>query len=409
MSNRSGGDCRHYLPTINTMKFLLSILLITALSSKIWAQAFVDKSLDYSAQQVEKTLALIPDNTKDIPRNINHGATKWRFVNFRDWTSGFWPGTLWYLYEYNHDPKLKTEADRFSRLLTPLSNEPAFDHDLGFQIFCSFGNGYRITKNPEYKKIILKTADVLATLYNPKVGTILSWPREVKKFGGHNTIIDNMINLELLFWASKNGGNKKLYDIAVKHAETTMHNHFRPDFTSYHVVVYDTLTGKKRSGVTHQGYADNSMWARGQSWAIYGFTMCFKETKKPEFLDFAQKVTDVYLKNLPADLIPYWDFNAPNIPNAPRDASAAAVTASALLDLSTFVKDPAKKKLYFDKAKAMLAELSTPRYQSGDTNSAILLHSTGHHPNGTEIDASINYADYYYVEALMKLKKSKGN
>ena len=409
MSNRSGGDCRHYLPTINTMKFLLSILLITALSSKVWAQAFVDKSLDYAAKQVEKTLALIPDNTKDIPRNINQGSTKWRFVNFRDWTSGFWPGTLWYLYEYNHDSKLKTEADRFSRLLTPLANEPAFDHDLGFQIFCSFGNGYRITKNPEYKKIILKTADVLATLYNPKVGTILSWPREVKKFGGHNTIIDNMINLELLFWASKNGGNKKLYDIAVKHAETTMHNHFRPDFTSYHVVVYDTLTGKKRSGVTHQGYADNSIWARGQSWAIYGFTMCFKETKKPEFLDFAQKVTDVYLKNLPADLIPYWDFNAPNIPNAPRDASAAAVTASALLDLSTFVKDPAKKTLYFEKAKAMLAELSTPRYQSGDTNSAILLHSTGHHPNGTEIDASINYADYYYVEALMKLKKSKRN
>ena len=151
------------------------------------------------------------------------------------------------------------------------------------------------------------------------------------------------------------------------------------------------------------------MCIRDRSWAIYGFTMCFKETKKPEFLDFAQKVSDVYLKNLPADLIPYWDFNAPNIPNVPRDASAAAVTASALLDLSTFVKDPAKKKLYFDKAKAMLAELSTPRYQSGDTNSAIFLHSTGHHPNGTEIDASINYADYYYVEALMKLKKSKGN
>jgi unsaturated chondroitin disaccharide hydrolase len=173
------------------------------------------------------------------------------------------------------------------------------------------------------------------------------------------------------------------------------------------VVVYDTLTGKKIKGVTHQGYADNSLWARGQSWAIYGFTMCYRETKKPEYLEFAQKVADVYLKNLPNDLIPYWDFNDPKIPNAPRDASAAAVTASALLDLSTFVKDKSKQQEYFIKARLMLEELSSNRYQSGEKNSAILLHSTGHHPNGTEIDASINYADYYYVEALMKLKSFK--
>jgi unsaturated chondroitin disaccharide hydrolase len=389
------------------MKYLFSSLLGLFLFYSVNAQTFVNQSLEYAVKQAEKTLQLIPDKSKDIPRNINNNSQNWRFVNFRDWTSGFWPGTLWYLYEYSHEEKLKTEADRFSRLLTPLSQESAFDHDLGFQIFCSFGNGYRLTKNPEYRQIILKSADILATLYNPKAGTILSWPREVKKFGGHNTIIDNMINLELLFWASKNGGSKKLYDIAVSHATTTMKNHFRPDFTSYHVVVYDTLTGKKIKGVTHQGYADNSLWARGQSWAIYGFTMCYRETKKPEYLEFAQKVADVYLKNLPNDLIPYWDFNDPKIPNAPRDASAAAVTASALLDLSTFVKDKSKQQEYFIKARLMLEELSSNRYQSGEKNSAILLHSTGHHPNGTEIDASINYADYYYVEALMKLKSFK--
>jgi unsaturated chondroitin disaccharide hydrolase len=184
-----------------------------------------------------------------------------------------------------------------------------------------------------------------------------------------------------------------------------MHNHFRPNYTSYHVVVYDTVTGKKIKGITHQGYANNSMWARGQSWAIYGFTMCYRETRKTEFLDFAQKVADVYLSRLPADLIPYWDFDDPAIPNTPKDASAACITASALLELSTFVKDRAKASIYRHKAEAMLQTLSSSAYQSRGINNAFLLHSTGHHPAETEIDASIIYADYYYLEALLRLEK----
>jgi unsaturated chondroitin disaccharide hydrolase len=223
----------------------------------------------------------------------------------------------------------------------------------------------------------------------------------------HNTIIDNMINLELLFWASKNGGSKKLYDIAVKHAQTTLNNHFRPDLSSYHVVLYDTVTGKKIKGVTHQGYSDSSMWARGQAWGIYGFTMSYRESRKPEFLNFAQKIADVYLNRLTPDLIPYWDFNAPDIPNAPRDASAAAITSSALLELSTLVKDKSKASFYRSKAEQMLAALSSTKYKSGNTNNAILLHSTGHKPANSEIDASIIYADYYYMEALLRLKKLK--
>jgi unsaturated chondroitin disaccharide hydrolase len=226
----------------------------------------------------------------------------------------------------------------------------------------------------------------------------MEWPQ-------HNTIIDNMINLEMLFWAFKNGGSKKLYDIAVSHATVTMKNHFRSDYTSYHAVVYNKETGKKIKGVTHQGYADDSMWARGQSWAIYGYTMCYRETKKPEFLAFAQKVTDVYLKKLPADLIPFWDFNDPAIPAAPRDASAAAVVASGLLELSTFVKDKSKARYYRESAEKMLASLSSASYQSRTQNTAFLLHSTGHKPNGSEIDTSIMYADYYYIEALLRLKK----
>ena len=212
-----------------------------------------------------------------------------------------------------------------------------------------------------------------------------------------------MINLELLFWAAKNGGSRRLYDIAVKHAATTMKNHFRPDHTSYHVVVYDTAKVKKVKGITHQGYADGSMWARGQAWAIYGFTMVARETKDPRFLDFAQQVTDVYLERLPEDGVPYWDFNAPDIPDAPRDASAAAIVASALLELSSLVPDAAKAQHYRAKSGFYARDVVFQgHYQSRTANNAFLLHSTGHKPAGGEIDASIIYADYYYIEALLR-------
>lgn len=368
----------------------------------------IDKELTYCTQQATKTLTLIPKDGKSLPRNIAPDSQEWRFINYKDWTSGFWPGTIWYLYENTNDQKWKEQADTYSRYLIPLSVTPALDHDLGFQVFNSFGNGYRLTGNPEYKEIILKTADTLATLFNANVGTILSWPREVPnmEWPQHNTIMDNMINLELLFWASKNGGDKSLYDIAVSHADVTMKNHFRPDYTSYHVVVYDRETGEKIKGVTHQGYADDSMWARGQGWAIYGYTMVYRETGDEKYLDLAQKTAKAYLDRLPNDLIPYWDFDDPSIPNEPRDASAAALVSSALLELSTFTKDSVLAKNYLDKAEKMLVELSN-NYQSRDKNSAFLLHSTGHKPNGSEIDYSINYADYYYLEALLRLKKLK--
>lgn len=364
----------------------------------------IKKQLEYCARQASKTLNVIPDDGTS-PRTVPNGSKEWKFVDYKDWTSGFWPGELWYLYEATGDKKWEKEADKFSRFLIPLSVSKANDHDLGFQIFNSFGNGYRLTKNPEYKEIILKTADTLATLFNPKTGTILSWPHH--KYEGHNTIIDNMMNLELLFWASKNGGNKKLYEMAVKHAETTMNNHFRPDHSSYHVVIYDNETGKKIKGMTAQGYNDASMWARGQAWAIYGYTMVYRETKDPQFLDFAHKLARVYLDRLMTeDLIPYWDFNAPGIPNEPRDASAAAIVSSALIELSSYTKEAKLKTEYLTKSKKMIVSLSD-HYQSHDVNSAFLLHSTGHKPGGSEIDCAINYADYYYLEALLRLQKLK--
>jgi unsaturated chondroitin disaccharide hydrolase len=369
------------------------------------AQLDVAKELAYCAAQARKTVALTPDYTK-LPRRIGAGKNQWEYVDREDWTSGFWPGTLWYVYETQPTAFWQEKARGFTQNLAPVLDHRAVDHDLGFQFYCSYGNGYRLTQDPAYRQVLLRAADSLATLFNPKVGTILSWPRMVKQMGWpHNTIMDNMINLELLFWASKHGGRKELYDMALSHARVTSRHHFRPDGSSYHVAVYDDKTGQFIKGVTHQGYADNTMWARGQAWAIYGFTMSYRETRDAELLARARQSADVFIRRLPADQVPYWDFDAPDIPNAPRDASAAAVVASALLELSTLIPDKAAAQGYRQQAERMLTTLSSAQYQARDQSPAFLLHSTGHKPNGTEIDASINYADYYYLEALLRLQK----
>lgn len=390
----------------------LSFSLLAACSPESKPVFDVDTQLNYCDVQIHRTLNELrnQDGVIDytmVPRNIPDSLDTWhcRKTTKDEWCNGFWPGILWYAYEYTGNDSIKHEAEKFTEPLKFLSETPAYDHDLGFLVFCSYGNAYRLTKNPEYKKVILDTADSLATLFNPNVGTILSWPRNVEMYGGHNTIMDNMINLEMLFWASKNGGDKKLYDIAVSHAEKTMKYHFREDATSYHVAVYDTISGDFLYGCTHQGYADSSMWARGQAWAIYGYTVVYRETRDKRFLDFAQKVTDVYLSRLPEDYVPYWDFDDPSIPNAPRDASAACVVASALLELSSYVADD-KAEEYKNAAVKMLESLSSDAYQSRDAKPSFLLHSVGHKPAGSEIDASIIYADYYYIEALLRLKKT---
>ena len=367
---------------------------------------FIRKSLKYADEQARLTVS---ENAplSAMPVVIDKGNSQWTNNSIYNWRSGFWPGIEWYLYEATKDNYWKLKAEKTSDELIAILNKPVENHDLGFQLYCSMGNGFRLTGNQGYKQTLLRAADSLVTLYNPTVGTILSWPQRVKDFGWpHNTIIDNMMNLELLFWAAKNGGSAKLYDIAVKHATVTMNNHFRPDFSSYHVAVYDTKTGKLIKGVTHQGYADNSMWARGQAWAIYGFTMAYRETRNPAFLQTAINAADIYLKRLPEDQIPFWDFDDPAIPNAPRDASAAAIVASALLELSSFCTDNLMKDHYKTASVKILKTLSSKNYLSMQSNHAILLHSTGNKPMNKDVDVPIIYADYYFLEALLRLKNS---
>jgi unsaturated chondroitin disaccharide hydrolase len=386
------------------MLIAISVMLF-ACNSNVIKKMTKDDLLAYCATQAKATVNS-DDTDNNMPVVIDSGKTAWTKNNIYNWRSGFWPGIEWYLYESTKVEYWKKAAEKSTEKLIGVIDTAVANHDLGFQFYCSYGNGYRLTGNPAYKQVLLRAADSLARLFNPNVGTILSWPYRVKEKGWpHNTIIDNMMNLELLFWAAKNGGNKNLYDIAVKHAETTMKNHFRPDFSTYHVLVYDTTTGQVIKGVTHQGYSDSSMWARGQAWAIYGFTMTYRETKKKEFLQTAMNAADIFLKRLPKDHIPYWDFDDPAIPNAPRDASAAAITASALVELSTLCTENLSAKKYLNAAKDMLTELSTNKYLSREKNHAFLLSSTGNKPSNKDVDVPIIYADYYFLEALFRKQK----
>ena len=382
---------------LNPFFCLLALFLATDCSKPV---SFVDEALDYCVNKTIQAQDHLGTDYQASPRNIAPGDSVWacRPVAEDNWTMGFWPGILWYAFEASGNASLETAARGYTGALDFIANQPAYDHDIGFIMFPSYGNGFRLTGDPAYKEAVLATAGRLADLFNPAVGTILSWPREVPNFGGHNTIMDNMLNLETLLWAAENGGDPSWKDIAITHADTTMRYNFRPDGTSYHVAVYDSESGKHLYSCTHQGYADDSMWARGQAWGIYGFTMVYRFTREQRFLDFAQKIADAYLSRLPEDRVPYWDFCDPTIPDAPRDASAAAIVASGLLELSTYLDGK-----YRSEAEAMLRSLYE-NYRAPENVDAFLLHSTGHHPAGSEIDYSIVYADYYFIEALLRLK-----
>lgn len=320
------------------------------------------------------------------------------------WCSGFYPGSLLYLYEQTKDKSLSAEARRILKVLEKEKDNKT-THDLGFMMYCSFGNALRVNPEPEYKDVLITSARSLATRFDPKVGCIKSWN---SKPSDYLVIIDNMMNLEMLFWATRATGDSSFYKIAVTHAETTMKNHFRPDYSSYHVVNYNPETGAVQQKRTAQGYADESAWARGQAWGLYGYTVMYRETKDRKFLDQANHIAHFILDhpNLPSDKVPYWDFNAPDIPKAPRDASAAAVMASALLELSKYNSGEDAIR-YFKTAETMIQTLSSDHYKAaiGTNGGFILKHSVGHLPGKSEVDVPLTYADYYFIEAMARYKK----
>lgn len=362
----------------------------------------LDPVVNVISRKVSRTVHEMSGDSILYPRSIPIDG-KWRTIPIQDWTSGFFPGILWNVSELTGDTSLRTSAVRWTEGLT--SNQfYSGTHDIGFMMYSSFGKGYQFTGNESYKKILLQTAGTLTTRYRPAVGSIKSWDNRVWPYP---VIIDNMMNLELLFWASKNGGTQEMYDIAYSHAEKTMKNHFRSDGSTYHVISYDTLDGHVDWKGTVQGFSDSSCWSRGQAWAIYGFTMSYRYTNDERFLVTAQRAADYFIGHLPADMIPYWDFQAPNIPNEPRDVSAAAIAASALFELSGRVKNSEQQKKYYAAAVSMLeALIRKPYFAEESRESSILQYGVGNKPAGREIETSLIYGDYYFIEALMRFKNT---
>lgn len=374
---------------------------------KTSSKDIIADSIEFASQQIGSEIEIMNAKGELLnPRTIEKdGSTRYNTPEM--WTSGFFPGSLWYLYELTGDNKWKTEAEKLTETLDTIQYL-TWHHDVGFMVNCSYGNGYRLTKNDAYKKVIIQTAKSLSTRFRPNIGAIQSWNSnkgwQAERGWQCPVIIDNMMNLELLFEASKLSGDESFKNIAVKHAETTLENHFRPDHSCYHVIDYDTITGQVRSKQTAQGYSDESAWARGQAWAIYGYTLCFRETHDPKFLTKAENIAAYLFSHprMPEDLVPYWDFDCKDIPNTYRDASAAAVIASALYEMSTFC--PQKVESYKTLADKIINSLASDAYRAklGENNNFLLMHSVGSIPHNSEIDVPLNYADYYFLEALVR-------
>ena len=351
--------------------------------------------IEFLAEQIGPSVYAKVDSLRPQPSADKLG--KLRTCDVYDWTSGFFPGSLWLAYELTGDERLLADAVDYTNKMLPATFYTG-THDLGFMVGCSYGNALRISPNDSLKTVIIRTADNLASRFNPEIGAIRSWD-----FGPWNfpVIIDNMMNLELLFQASKLTGDNKYKDIAIRHADKTMACHFRPDMTSYHVVSYNP-DGSIETRQTFQGRSDESAWARGQAWGVYGYTVCYRETGDKKYLEFAQKIADMIISRVKTeDHIPLWDYDAPNLPTTPRDASAAAVTSSALFELCGYLPDGQK---YFNYAESILRSLSSPEYlaEPGTNCGFILKHSTGSLAHGSEIDVPLNYADYYYLESLKR-------
>ncbi len=351
-------------------------------------------------------VAAARDPAAGYPRATRANGS-WGTKPLSEWTTGFFPGALWLLYEHTGDRTLRAQAERWM-LPLPAIFAGTYSHDLGFQFLPTFATAYRLTGEERFRPPALEAARLLAGRFNPKVGAIKSWDWMDPK-RPFPVIVDNMMNLELLLWGARHGGDTAWLRMARQHARTTIAHHVRPDGGSFHVVVFDTATGRVLERITHQGYADSTTWARGQAWLLHGFTIMYRETGDAAFLNTARRAADYFLDHLPPDGVPCWDFQAPDCPGGTgdRDASAGAIAASGLLELAQLAS-AADGARYRAAAVHMLTTLTSPPYAAGTPSEALLLHATGHRPAGSEVDVALIYGDYYLVQALMRFQRMRG-
>lgn len=392
----------------NLIASALTVLLISCTGApKTTEKSFLEENIDFVHAQLGKEIEVIEASGKCLNPVTLKADSSVYYCGYADWRSGFFPGSVWYLYELTGDSTLLPLAAKYTKAIEEAKNL-TWHHDVGFIVYCSFGNGLRLAGDTTYKSVIVQTAKSLSTRFHEVPGIIQSWnvDRGWQSERGWEcpVIIDNMMNLELMFEATRISGDSSFYKIATSHADRTMAEHFRPDGSCYHVIDYSIKDGAVRNRHTAQGYAHESAWSRGQAWAIYGYVVCFRETGERKYLDQALKTFN-FMKNhkaMPADLIPYWDMDAPAIPNEPRDASTASCIASALYEISTMdVENPASYKAYAD---SIMTSLASPAYRAalGTNGNFILMHSVGSIPHKSEIDVPLNYADYYFMEALKR-------
>lgn len=385
---------------------LASILVGCSADRQESMDALIERSMHLAEQKFVLMAESLAHDHSLLPRSFNQETEELITNNSKAWISGFYPGILWYLYEYTGDATLRRWAEEYTARVEE-EKYNTYDHDIGFQIYCSFGNGYRLTGRKDYSDVLKTAANSAIKRFLPAVGLIRSWDVLPDRWQ-YPVIIDNMMNLELLMWAYQATGETVFYDVATSHANLTMRDHFRDDFSSYHVVSYDPITGIPHVKETSQGYSAESAWARGQSWGLYGFAMMYRETGYKPYLELAVNVANFLINHpaMPDDMVPFWDFDAPHIPNEPRDASAAAIMASALLILHDHV-DASLQQKFIKTAETQLRSLASPEYMAepGTNGNFLLKNSIGSKPHNSEVSVPLIYADYYFIEALLRYKQ----
>ena len=380
-------------------------LALHAAAPKQKMAKFIKKEMDFAVLQSRRMYDSVKDLDGRLVNTTRNGVLE--TCDSKNWVAGFFPGTLWYLYEYTGDPELRAAAERMTERMAP-EQYNRDNHDVGFMVYCSYGNGWRLTGRDDYRQVIVNAGNSLATRFSPSVGCTRSWNPQPRKMRDFIVIVDNMMNLELLTVTSALTGDPRFMDIARTHSNTTIRNHYRPDYSCWHVVNYDEMTGEILSKETEQGYADGSAWSRGQAWGLYGFTMMYRQTRDPRYLEQAVNIGRFLMNHpaLPKDKIPYWDLDVPVEKDTPRDASSACIMASAFIELSTFVEDPVLSQQFLGLAEQQLTSLSKAPYKAkaGENANFILKHSTANKPANT-FDTPLVYADYYYIEALLRYKR----